>query len=230
MSDPGADELAAVREQRGRSLDRALSFSDAVMSIALTLLVLPLVDLATENPGESVTAQLDRSGAQILGFVVSFLVISQFWGAHRRLWDFLADYDERLLTINALWLLLIVFLPYPTARLFAEDSSQADSAIFYLLVLFGISTLLLAEAWYVASHPWLRRPGDHRSLRDQILPALGTTATFALAILLCLVNRNAGLYSLLLLFVVERFTTKRDRPIRQPRRDTNLSHRKNRLP
>lgn len=230
MSDPAPDELAALREQRRRSLDRALSFSDAVMSIALTLLVLPLVDIATDNPNESILDQLDRSGPQVLGFLVSFLVISQFWGAHRRLWDQLADYDERLLTINTLWLLLVVFLPYPTARLFAEDATHPDSAIFNLLVLFGVSSLMLAEAWYVARHPWLRRSGDRRWMRDQILPSVGTTATFALAILLALINRNAGLYSLLLLVVVQRFTTQKDRPIGQPRPDRHPLPRKNRLP
>jgi uncharacterized membrane protein len=221
MSDPAPDEIAALREQRGRSLDRALSFSDAVMSIALTLLVLPLVEIATDNPEESILDQLDRAGPQVLGFLVSFLVIAQFWGAHRRLWEYLADYDERLLAINTLWLLLIVFLPYPTARLFAEDASHPDSAVFYLLVLFGVSALMLVEAWYVARHPWLRRRGDHRSLRDQILPAAGTTAVFVLAILLSLINRSVGLYSLVLLLVVQRFTTQKDRPVGQKRPDTH---------
>jgi uncharacterized membrane protein len=212
-TDASADE----RERRGRSLDRALAFSDAVMSIALTLLVLPLVDIATGNPNEPVLDQLDRFAPQMLGFLVSFLVISQFWGAHRRLWQHLADYDELLLTINTFWLLLIVFLPYPTARLFAEDASHSDAAIFYLLVLFAISGLTLVQAWYVARHPWLRRPGDRRSLRDQVLPGLATTAVFALAILLALVNRNAGLYTLLLLIVVQPYVGRRDRPARRPR-------------
>ena len=186
------------------------------MSIALTLLVLPLVDLATDNPDEPILDQLERSGPQIFGFAVSFLVIAQFWGAHRRLWEMLDDYDERLLLLNTLWLLLVVFLPYPTARLFVEDASHPDSAIFYLLVLFCISGLMLLQAWYIARHPWLRRESDRRSLRDQVLPSLGTTATFGFAMLLSLVNRNAGLFSLLLLGLVQRFTTNRDRPLRQP--------------
>jgi uncharacterized membrane protein len=217
MSDPAPDDLADIRERRGRGLDRAISFSDAVMSIALTLLVLPLVDLATDSPDEPIRTQLDRIAPQFGGFAVSFLVISQFWGAHRRLWERLDDYDERLLFINTLWLLLVVFLPYPTARLFAEDASHPDAAIFYLLVLFGIGLLMLLEAWYIARHPWLRRPSDRRSLRDQILPALGTTATFGLAILLSLLNRNAGLFSLILLGVVQRFTAQKDQPFRQAR-------------
>ncbi len=215
MSDP-ADDQAEVRERRGRGLDRAISFSDAVMSIALTLLVLPLVDVATDNPDEPILAQLGRFGPQLAGFAVSFLVISQFWGAHRRLWEQLDDYDERLLGINTFWLLLVVFLPYPTARLFAEDASHPDAAVFYLLVLFGIGALMLLEAWYIARHPWLRRPGYPKSLRDQILPALGSTAVFALAILLSLINRNAGLVSLVLLGLVQRFTARKDQPARAP--------------
>ncbi|MDG4821126.1 TMEM175 family protein [Asanoa sp. WMMD1127] len=211
MSDP-AGTPASERERRGRTLDRAVSFSDAVMSIALTLLVLPLVDIATDDPEEPILHQLDRFAPQAFGFVVSFLVIAQFWGAHRRLWAYLVDLDERLLTINTLWLLLIVFLPYPTARLFSTEANDAGAAIFYLLVLFGIGALMLCQAWYIAMHPELRDPDDPRSLRDQILPTVGTTAVFALAILLTLVNRNAGLLSLLLLFVVQRFSAQRPRP------------------
>ncbi|MEV4533632.1 TMEM175 family protein [Asanoa sp. NPDC049518] len=216
MSDP-ADE---ARERRGRGLDRAISFSDAVMSIALTLLVLPLVDIATDNPQEPVVDQLDRFSPEILGFLVSFLVIAQFWGAHRRLWEYLVDYDEKLLTINTFWLLLIVFLPYPTARLFTEEATNDGAAIFYLLVLLGIGLLMLFQAWYVAVHPWLRPADDRRSVRDQILPTVGTTAVFALAILLTLVNREVGLVSLVLLVLVQRFSGRSDRPVNRPRRET----------
>ncbi|MEV0718251.1 TMEM175 family protein [Asanoa sp. NPDC050611] len=217
MSDTPDD----TRERRGRSLDRAVSFSDAVMSIALTLLVLPLVDIATDNPDEPIVHQLDRFTPQILGFVVSFLVISQFWGAHRRLWSYLADFDETLLTINTFWLLLIVFLPYPTALLFSEADTNSGAALFYLLVLLGIGTLMLLQAWYVATHPRLRHVDDHRSLRDQVLPTVGTTAVFVLAILLTLVDRTFGLLSLLLLIVVQRFSAQKDQPHRRPRRETH---------
>jgi uncharacterized membrane protein len=212
-----SDQPDETRERRGRGLDRAVSFSDAVMSIALTLLVLPLVDIATDDPTEPILHQLDRFTPQILGFVVSFLVISQFWGAHRRLWAYLADFDETLLTINTFWLLLIVFLPYPTALLFSEADTNSGAAIFYLLILFGIGLLMLLQAWYVATHPWLRQPEDPRSLRDQVLPTVGTTAVFALAILLTLANRNLGLLSLLLLIVVQRFSASKDR---RPRPET----------
>ncbi|GIF72952.1 TMEM175 family protein [Asanoa siamensis] len=215
-----SDQPDAIRERRGRNLDRAVSFSDAVMSIALTLLVLPLVDIATDNADEPILDQLDRFEPQILGFVVSFLVISQFWGAHRRVWSYLADYDEKLLTINTFWLLLIVFLPYPTALLFTESDTNSGSAIFYLLVLLGIGGLMLLQAWYVARHPWLRHVDDQRSVRAQVLPTVVTTAVFALAILLTLVDRSFGLLSLLLLILVQRFAAQKDEPVRKPRPET----------
>lgn len=49
-------DTSTVREPvRSRDLERFITFIDAIVAIAITLLVLPLVDLATEiEPGAAV--------------------------------------------------------------------------------------------------------------------------------------------------------------------------------
>jgi uncharacterized membrane protein len=189
---------SVTEEYRRRSLERVTAFTDAAVAIALTLLVLPLVD-AAEDPNLS-----DHLG-DLIGFAVSFLVIAQFWNGHRRLFETLDRYDERLLLLNTLWLLLVVFLPFPTARLFVESEVRRPAAVFYLGTMLGISLLALAMAWYVARHPGLRRADlPAATTRDQIMPTALVSATFALATALALVRAELGLLSLTLLWLVQR--------------------------
>jgi uncharacterized membrane protein len=206
---------SVAEEYRKRSLERVTAFTDAAVAIALTLLVLPLVDIATDAAtGESVLSELSRHRGDLLGFAVSFLVIAQFWNGHRRLFETLDVYDERLLFINTLWLLFVVFLPYPTARLFVESEIRRDGAVLYLGTLLMISLLGLAMTWYVARHPALRRadlPPETR--RQQVRISVGITSVLALSVLLAFVSPQVGLYTLLLLSVVQ----SRSRKVRTAR-------------
>ena len=63
-------------QERDRGLDRFLTFVDAVVAIAITLLVLPLADLAPEVGDGSVTDLLREHDNEILAFFLSFLVSS----------------------------------------------------------------------------------------------------------------------------------------------------------
>lgn len=59
-------------------MDRLVFFTDAVAAIAITLLVLPLVDSVTEaaHDGLSVEQFIGNNVAAISGFALSFLVIA----------------------------------------------------------------------------------------------------------------------------------------------------------
>jgi uncharacterized membrane protein len=213
---------SVAEEYRRRSLERVTAFTDAAVAIALTLLVLPLVDIATDAAtGGTVWDELSRHRGDLLGFAVSFLVIAQFWNGHRRLFETLDVYDERLLFINTLWLLFVVFLPYPTARLFVETEIRRDGAVLYLGTLLMISLLGLAMTWYVARHPALRRadlPAETR--RQQVRIGVGITAVLALSVLLAFVSPQVGLYALLLLSVVQS-RYRKPRPARDQGSETH---------
>ena len=63
--------MAGFATQRG--LDRLVNFSDATVAIALTVLVLPLVELAGQTQSGGVDAFLTDHRSVILAFLVSFL-------------------------------------------------------------------------------------------------------------------------------------------------------------
>jgi hypothetical protein len=76
--------VLGVRTKAG--LDRFVTFIDAVVAIAITLLVLPLVDLArtSANPTD-LGDLLSPHGGLIFSFLLSFTVIARLWLGHHAL-------------------------------------------------------------------------------------------------------------------------------------------------
>lgn len=194
----GETEGGADRGPRTRTLQRITAFTDAVVAIALTLLALPLVTIGDKSRAEPLVNLLARNRGDLLAAGVSFLVIAQFWQTHRRLYEGLVDYDEGLLTLNTFWLMTVLFLPFPTARLFTESKLRRDSAVFYLGTMLLIGLLALAQIWWVARHPALGRPSAGRMPRA-LLPAAAPAVVFAAATLTAVFSPVAGL---LLLFAL----------------------------
>jgi hypothetical protein len=62
---------------------RLLGFSDAVVAIAATLLVLPLLDIVRDRTSEEeIGAILRQNRSAFFAFVLSFVVIYRFWLVH----------------------------------------------------------------------------------------------------------------------------------------------------
>ena len=100
-------------------LDRIVFFSDAVMAIAITLLVL---DIKVPEAAGISTIDLGRRMLDLwpkyLGYFVSFWVIALYWVAHHRCFRYIRKYDRRLMYLNFLFLMFIAFMPFPTGLLF----------------------------------------------------------------------------------------------------------------
>ncbi len=95
---------------------RIISFSDAVFSIALTLLVLEVTIPSYRAVSEYGTlGVLWELVPNFVGLVVSFFVIALYWIANLRITKFLKDYDSKLLWLNLFLLLFIVLLPFSTS-------------------------------------------------------------------------------------------------------------------
>ncbi len=98
--------------QRERDLERFLTFVDAIVAIAITLLVLPLVDVAGHvSQGESVTSLLHEHAPHIGAFFLSFAVISNLWLAQHQTLRHVVAADQRVTRLLLLWTLTIVVLP-----------------------------------------------------------------------------------------------------------------------
>lgn len=108
---------------------RIEAFSDGVFAIAITLLV-----LAVEVPKVSELGEVGLGAAllirwpQYLAFVTSFATILAMWINHHRIFNYIHRSDHPLLYRNGLVLMLVTFLPFPTA-LMAEYLQHPDGNI-----------------------------------------------------------------------------------------------------
>lgn len=128
---------------------RVINFSDAVFSIAMTLLVLEVAvpsfsEIRSQNLGQVLTNRIP----DFIGLFVSFLVSGLYWVAHLRIMRYVSAVNGRLLWINIFLLLSIVLLPFSTA-LFVNGFDYAGPFMFYCLNLAVIGILNNWMLWYV---------------------------------------------------------------------------------
>ena len=114
----GPEPTAAERRQE-RDLDRLVFFSDAVMAIAITLLVidLRLPALPPITTEAELRAALADLAPRVFSFVLSFAVIGLWWSTHHRFFGSVVRLDPTLLVLNLAFLGAIAFLPFPTSVL-----------------------------------------------------------------------------------------------------------------
>lgn len=182
-------------------MERFLLFSDGVSAIAVTLLVLPLVDAVTETDGDglSVWDVLGDMRWEIFSFVLSFAVIVLLWQAHQRVFENVAGYDRPVLWAGVAWLFGVVSLAFSTA-LIADHGSERATVIIYILNLAVAMGALTFVTGYLARHPCLLHPGASVDA-DDVLDAWINIGLLVLALLLVLVFPALGFTVMVLLFL-----------------------------
>jgi len=94
---------------------RLEAFSDGVMAVAITLLVL---NLALGGPGHgSLAHQLYEKRWAFAAFGVSFFTVGIIWVNHHNLFKNITEVDRPMLFANLLLLLFVVLIPFVTATL-----------------------------------------------------------------------------------------------------------------
>ncbi len=188
--------MSETQRDRERDLDRFLTFVDAVVAIAITLLILPLAEAAADMGEGSVGDLLRENEDKLLGFFLSFVVIAQLWFAQQRIVSRLVVQERRVTRLMIAWTLTIVFLPFPTA-LVAEDGHEATTKILYVGTMAVSSTLLALMAWAVGRDRSIRDTDD----RPDPTPSVATVVGFAIALAITLAFPSTSYYPLFLLLL-----------------------------
>lgn len=137
-------------------LERLILFSDAVFAIAITLLVIEIK--IPELPHDKVTdTSLQQSLAHLIpkfiGFLISFLLIGQYWIVHHRLFGYVINFNERLIWLNIFFLLAVALMPFSTG-FYSEYvlSHTVTPVIFYTanIALLGFVNFIM---WRYVSNP-----------------------------------------------------------------------------
>jgi uncharacterized membrane protein len=135
---------------RGHDLHRFLTFIDACIAIAVTLLVLPLIEAAGDvEKGVPLSTFLDDHQSQFWSFLLSFAVIAQIWIGHHSYVSLVHAADRRFVTWVLGWTLCLVLLPVPTALISTYD---ADTGIVPLYIGLLLASALLSAG--MATHVW----------------------------------------------------------------------------
>ena len=201
--------IAADHHTDQLGLERLIFFSDAVFAIAITLLALEirLPDTDKLLTKTQLASQLAGMWHEYLAYILSFLVIGTFWMAHHRKYRYIIRYDNRLLFLNLMMLMVIAFIPFPSSII--SKYPDRSATIFYALTMATAGILLAGNWWYASHHNRLIDPNlDVRISRRQLVAPLVTTAIFLFSILISFLNANLSRISWLLILLASWYANK----------------------
>ncbi|WP_336648444.1 TMEM175 family protein [Microbacterium sp. MMO-10] len=200
MSQP-ADPIPEDSSQPILSAERLKAFVDAVVAIAMTLLILPLMENVTElgREGKTTLEYLQEEQAPLWSFALSFLIIALLWINHHRVFDRVERVRIPLVWLQVGWMFTIVCLPVSTAMLGAMPTDSTQKIVY-------IGSLLMSSLFMVATRVYLwRHPALHRiapgSLRRGIVAEIVTATMFAISLIVSICVPAIG-YSALFLLVL----------------------------
>jgi uncharacterized membrane protein len=167
------------------STNRLEAFSDGVLAIIITIMVLEL-----KVPDEPTWESLGGSAVGFLTYLLSFIYIGIYWSNHHHLFQISEHVDGAVLWANLHLLFWLSLYPFTTAWL--DESHVAKIPT----VVYGLNLLGAAVAYYVMQLRMMRLPrnGDRlravlgRDLKGKLSPVL-----YLLGIGLALVDPRAGL-------------------------------------
>ncbi len=184
-----------MRSERG--LHRLVNFSDAVVAIAITLLVLPLVDSASSIGTLGPATYIDHNRARLFAFALSFAVIGVFWWAQHQLFEFVGSYNPVLVWAMFIWLFSIVFLPFPTELIGATNRVDATGHAIYTGTMLVTSLAGLVQVWAIVRWPELQRESKRGEVN--VDSAVVVVVLMASAFVLVVAVPTLGLWPLVIM-------------------------------
>ncbi|WP_433475622.1 TMEM175 family protein [Spirillospora sp. CA-142024] len=146
---------------------RVVAFSDAVIAIAITLLVLEI------HPPEDTRHLLHGLGElwpSYVSYVITFMLIGQIWANHHVMFDHIRHADRLVLFLNTLLLMDIAFLPFAAGVLadaFRDGQGERTAVVLHGIT-FEVAAALFNVIWWHAKR--------HHRLLAHTLDAAGVRA------------------------------------------------------
>jgi uncharacterized membrane protein len=164
--------------------NRLEAFSDGVIAVAATLLVL---DIAVPTPPTTHLAkELGQQWPHYAAYVVSFVTIGIIWINHHAMISRLREADHAIMFLNITLLLSIAVLPFATkllAEYLRQGSGQTLAAAIYagLFLVMSVLFSILNRHILFSKHHLLREPMPERQRRTILTRSISGLAPYALA-------------------------------------------------
>jgi len=134
-------------------IDRVAFFSDAVIAIAITLMVLEIkIPPLGNGPIKDI---ISKYGGPFLlhgaALCICFVVIGNLWIKHHSLYEHIINYNRALIKSNLYFLLTVVLLPISISFMF-EEGSPMSLKLFVYFVNIGLCNLTYFFMLWVVFH------------------------------------------------------------------------------
>ena len=139
------------------STSRLEAFSDGVLAIIITVMVLEL-----KVPGEPYTLHTlwHESGLGLLTYLLSFVYIGIYWNNHHHMFQVCERINGSVLWANLSLLFVLSLYPFTTAWM--DESRLARTPV----VVYGVNLLAAGTAYFILQHFMARVPGNEARMRE----------------------------------------------------------------
>jgi uncharacterized membrane protein len=177
------EAVRAEAEVEANAAERVVTFSDAVVAIAITLLALGLT--VPNSPAGTTNGQLlhELRGdwSAYLAFLISFAVIGSHWATHRRVFRYVTRMNKMAGRFNMVWLLMMVLTPFAANLLAGKGGFGVRFSIYALIQVIATGCLMLMSREIVRAN-LLRPNAPARAHHPDYLPGIGICIAFLVAI------------------------------------------------
>jgi uncharacterized membrane protein len=133
--------------------DRLAAFSDGVIAILITIMVLEL-----KIPNGADWAALQGLAPSLLSYLLSFVYLAIYWNNHHHLLHTVVHVDGLILWANSNLLFWLSLIPAATAWMGQNLSAPLPTAIY------GVVLFLPAIAYYLLQRAIIHKQGPHSVL------------------------------------------------------------------
>ncbi len=133
--------------------DRLVAFSDGVIAIIITIMVLDL-----KAPHDADLRALQETIPALLLYLLSFIYVAIYWNNHHHFFHLVRHVTGTLLWANLHLLFWLSLIPFATRWMGEHWMSAVPTAVY------GVAMLMPAIAWYVMQRVIIRAQGSGSAL------------------------------------------------------------------
>ena len=137
--------------------DRLTAFSDGVIAVIITIMVLEL-----KPPHDASFGALKEVTPVFLSYVLSFIYVAIYWNNHHHFFHLVHRVNGAILWANLHLLFWLSLIPFTTAWMGENHFSSVPTAVY------GISLLMPAVAWFILQAAIIRSQGPNSPLARAI--------------------------------------------------------------
>ncbi len=137
--------------------DRLAAFSDGVIAIIITVMVLELKTPHSPDPHALLAV-----APAFFSYVLSFIYVAIYWNNHHHFFQMVPRVDGAILWANLHLLFWLSLIPFATSWMGENHLSAVPTAIY------GVALLMPAIAWYVLQATIIRVQGPQSPLAQAV--------------------------------------------------------------